>query len=192
MKKTIFKALAIILVIGLTVTSSVYALDSNTSGYGSDINGEDTISLTAPSGNAYDIVAHIFAPVDIDVISYSFALSQKSSTGPGGGMGTPKASFSDLKLVKMIDEASPVLMVKCAKCERFSSAEIDVNDTDSGQAVSKIKLGGCYISSYNQSTDASGNIVEVINLHYDKITIEYYKGTSKITGTWNLLTNAPN
>src|ERR1700704_1510183 len=51
---------------------------------------------------------------EIEVLSFSWGLTNGVSIGAGGGAGAGKATFQDLTIVHNIDKASPLLMKACA------------------------------------------------------------------------------
>ena len=51
---------------------------------------------------------------EIEVLSYSWGVTNAGSMSHGGGGGEGKATFHDLSFVHKIDKASPVLLQTCA------------------------------------------------------------------------------
>jgi type VI secretion system secreted protein Hcp len=51
---------------------------------------------------------------EIDVLSWSWGMSETGSIGNGGGGGAVKANFNDLSIMHAVDKATPILMAKCA------------------------------------------------------------------------------
>ena len=49
---------------------------------------------------------------EIDVLSWSWGVSQTGTMAYGGGGGAGKANFSDLSFMHAVDKASPVLMTQ--------------------------------------------------------------------------------
>ena len=51
---------------------------------------------------------------EIEVLSFSWGVSNAGSSSSGGGCGAGKATFQDLSIVHGIDEATPALLKACA------------------------------------------------------------------------------
>jgi len=63
---------------------------------------------------------------EIDVLAWSWGMSQSGSFHVGGGGGAGKANFQDISVTKYIDKASPVLMQYCANGDHFEKAKLTV------------------------------------------------------------------
>src|SRR5215468_8830003 len=61
---------------------------------------------------------------EIEVLSYSWGVSNAGSMNYGTGGGEGKASFHDLSFAHKIDKASPVLMQACATGVHLKDATI--------------------------------------------------------------------
>ena len=70
---------------------------------------------------------------EIDVLSWSWGVSQSGTVGHGGGGGTSKASFRDLTFTHHVDKASPLLMKACATGQHVRDATITVRKAGQGQ-----------------------------------------------------------
>ena len=71
---------------------------------------------------------------EIDVLSWSWGISQTGLGSMGGGSGAGKANFSDLNFMHALDKASPVLMMKCATGDHFDDATLVVAKGGQGTA----------------------------------------------------------
>src|SRR6476660_4958817 len=69
---------------------------------------------------------------EIDVVSWSWGVSQSGTFGHGGG-GAGKASFADFTFTHHVDKASPLLMKACATGEHLTDATITVRKAGKGQ-----------------------------------------------------------
>src|SRR5688500_271126 len=63
---------------------------------------------------------------EIDVLAWSWGVSNSGSAHVGGGMGAGKANVQDISLTKYIDKASPDLMLACCNGKHFTSAILTV------------------------------------------------------------------
>src|SRR4051794_24162994 len=69
----------------------------------------------------------------IEVLSYSWGVSNSGSMASGSGGGEGKASFHDLTFVHNVDKASPVLMQACATGVHLKEATITHRKSGKGQ-----------------------------------------------------------
>ena len=61
---------------------------------------------------------------EIDVVAFSWGMSQSGSMHIAGGGGTGKVSVQDMTITKYLDKASTVLMQKCATGKHFPKATL--------------------------------------------------------------------
>jgi len=120
----------------------------------------------------------------IDVLAFSWGMSQSGSFHTGGGGGAGKASFQDLSVTKYIDNSSAVLMLYCANGDHFPSAEIIVRKAGKDPLeYYKIKMNKVLITSV--STGGSGGedrLTENISLNFESVELEYSKQKADGTG----------
>src|SRR6266404_8015341 len=70
---------------------------------------------------------------EIEVLSFSWGVTNTGATAAGGGGGAGKATFQDLSIVHKIDKASPLLMQACATGEHLKEATITFRKAGKGQ-----------------------------------------------------------
>ena len=112
---------------------------------------------------------------EIEVLSWSWGVSQTGSMGHGGGGGAGKANFSDLSVMHQFDKASPNLMKACATGEHIKEATLIARKAGKEQQeYMKITLSDVLVSSY-QDGGGSGGVVptDQFSLNYGKIEFEY-------------------
>src|SRR5919206_1644559 len=63
---------------------------------------------------------------EIDVLAWSWGMSQSGTTHQGGGGGSGKVSVQDLSLTKYVDAASAPLMLACCNGQHFDEATLTV------------------------------------------------------------------
>ena len=63
---------------------------------------------------------------EIDVLAWSWGLSNSGSAQMGTGAGTGKVNVQDLSFTKWIDKSSTVLMMGCAKGTHYDEATLTV------------------------------------------------------------------
>lgn len=110
---------------------------------------------------------------EIDVLSWSWGLSQTGSMGHGGGGGAGKANFSDLSIMHAVDKASPVLMQKCATGEHIKEATLVSRKAGKGQQEYLIvKMNDILITSV-QPSGSSEHPMESVSMQFAKVDLEY-------------------
>src|SRR5687767_2714117 len=110
---------------------------------------------------------------EIDVLSWSWGLSQTGTMGHGGGGGAGKANFSDLNIMHALDKASPVLMSKCATGEHIKEATLVSRKAGKGQQEYLIiKMNDILITSV-QPSGSSEHPMESVSMNFAKVDVEY-------------------
>ena len=62
---------------------------------------------------------------EIDVLAWSWGMSNSGSAHMGGGAGSGKVNVQDLSLTKYIDVSSPDLMLSCCNGKHIPKAQSD-------------------------------------------------------------------
>lgn len=134
---------------------------------------------------------------EIDVLAWSFGVSQSGSTHMGGGSGAGKASFQDLSVTKWIDKASMPLMLFCANGKHISEACLVVRKAgEKPLEYYKFTMKDLIVSSV--STGGSGGedrLTENVSLNFSDIKVEYKEQTKTGSGeaakqfVWNIAKN---
>lgn len=63
---------------------------------------------------------------EIDILAFSWGLSQSGSAHLGGGQGAGKVSVQDLTVTKFIDKSSPTLTLFCANGKHIAKGTLTV------------------------------------------------------------------
>ena len=118
---------------------------------------------------------------EIDVLAWSWGMSQSGSFHVGGGGGSGKVSMQDLSFTKYVDTASTPLMLKCCKGEHIDDATLTVRKSG-GDPVEYlvIKLTKVLVSSV--STGGSGGedkLTENVTLNFAHCEVKYQKQDDK-------------
>lgn len=113
---------------------------------------------------------------EIDVLAWSWGMSQSGTMHVGGGGGGGKVSIQDISLTKYIDKASPVLMQYCSSGKQFKEGLLTVRKAggDNPLEYLKIKMTEVIVTSY--STGGSGGedlLTENISLNFAQVDVEY-------------------
>jgi type VI secretion system secreted protein Hcp len=114
---------------------------------------------------------------EIDVLAWSWGLSQSGSFHGGGGGGAGKANFQDISVTKWIDEASPILMLYCANGDHFEEAKLTVRKAGKKPLEYLIiEMKKVLITSV--STGGSGGedkLTENVSLNFAECSVKYSK-----------------
>jgi type VI secretion system secreted protein Hcp len=111
---------------------------------------------------------------EIEVLSWSWGVTQSGSLSHGGGGGAGKASFHDFNFTHHIDKASPVLMKACATGQHIKDATITVRKAGGGQQeYLVIKMTDVLITSVAESVASEGATAESISMQFGAVDLEY-------------------
>jgi type VI secretion system secreted protein Hcp len=137
---------------------------------------------------------------EIVIQSYSLGSSNAMSfNSRGSGASAGKVSFQDIHFTKLVDKASPVLMLSCASGKHISSAVLTARKAgEKPVEYLKITFTDILVSSFQTSGSNGGPAAaEQISLSFAKIAVEYKPqnpdgslGTAILAG-WDLKQNAP-
>jgi type VI secretion system secreted protein Hcp len=129
---------------------------------GAKIKGESVDKVQGPKG-------------DIDVLAWSWGMSQSGSTHMGGGGGAGKANFQDLSFTKYVDKASNALMTALAKGSHIDKVTLLVRKAGEGQQkYIEIDMETVIVTSV--STGGSGGedrLTENVTLNFAKVKFAY-------------------
>jgi type VI secretion system secreted protein Hcp len=137
---------------------------------------------------------------EIDVLSYSWGVSQAGTMafGGGAGAGAGKAQFSDFAFTTNVNRSSPLLFKACATGEHIKEATITVRKAGGNKAQDYLilKMTDVMISSYNAAGSSEGDRpTESINMAFAKIEFTYKTQNSDgvlgdtFTAGWDLKAN---
>ena len=136
-------------------------------------------------------------PDEIDVLSWSWGMSQSGTTHSGAGGGAGKVNVQDLTFTHYVDKASPNLMKMCCNGEHFNEAVLVVRKAGkSPLTYMKITLKSGIVSSV--STGGSGGedrLTESVSLNFSEFESTYVpqmpdgSGDAEITVGWNIAKN---
>ena len=113
---------------------------------------------------------------EIDILSWSWGITQSGTMAHGGGGGEGKANFNDFNFTHHIDKASPVLMKACATGEHIKEATITQRKAGKGQQEYLIiKMNDILITGVapHGSNGDSGLVMEHVALQFAKVDLEY-------------------
>ncbi|WP_372797446.1 Hcp family type VI secretion system effector [Pontiella sp.] len=136
---------------------------------------------------------------EIDVLSWSWGLSNSATTHISGGGGAGKASFKDLTVTKYLDKSSPALMTRISDGRHIPSATLVVRKVGS-DPLEYLTITMTDIIVTSLSTGGSGGedrLTENITLNFAEVEVEYIP--QKIDGSteqsvefgWDIQANIP-
>jgi type VI secretion system secreted protein Hcp len=136
---------------------------------------------------------------EIDVLAWSWGLSQSGTFHGGGGGGAGKVNVQDISITKYVDSSSTALVVAACKGTHITQAVLTVRKAgDKPLEYIKITLDKVLVSSL--STGGSGGedkLTENLSLNFAKFKVEYTKqadaGGKDATSTaaWDVPANEP-
>jgi type VI secretion system secreted protein Hcp len=116
----------------------------------------------------------------IDILAWSWGMSQSGSTHMGAGGGAGKVNVQDLSITKYVDLASTVLMKKCTLGEHIASGRLICRKAGGEQLeYITIEFKDCIVTSV--STGGSGGedrLTENVSLNFGQYKIVYTEQTT--------------
>lgn len=133
----------------------------------------------------------------IDVLAWSWGMSNSGTAHLGTGAGAGKVSIQDLSVTKYVDKSSPFLLLACCNGKHYTEANLIVRKAGENPVeYIKIKMEEVMITSV--STGGSGGedrLTENVVLNFAKVKVDYTPqkpdGTADtaIPMTWNIVAN---
>ncbi len=112
---------------------------------------------------------------EIDILAWSWGMSQSGTFHAGAGGGAGKANFQDISVTKWVDKASATLMAKIATGDHVPKARLTVRKAGKTPLEYMIiEMEKVMITSY--STGGSGGedrLTENITLNFAKVKVKY-------------------
>jgi type VI secretion system secreted protein Hcp len=118
----------------------------------------------------------------IDVLSWSWGLSQSGSFHSGTGGGAGKVSVQDLSFTHYIDKAHPDLIQACTTGQHINKGTLTIRKAGGKDALEylKITLEDVLVSSVHTGGHSGDErIMENVSLNFRKFKVEYTPQTDK-------------
>ncbi len=112
---------------------------------------------------------------EIDVLAWSWGMSQSGTTHMGSGGGGGKANFQDISVTKWVDKSSPLLMQYCATGKHISKAQLIVRKAGT-KPLEYIVMDLTDIMVTSVSTGGSGGedrLTENVSLNFAEFKVKY-------------------
>ena len=111
---------------------------------------------------------------EIEVLSFSWGVTNAGNIGTGGGGGAGRATFQDLSIVHKIDKATPRLLAACATGGHLKDATITQRKAGKGQQEYLIiKMNDIIITGVSLSSSEAGGSSENVSMAFAKVDLEY-------------------
>jgi len=134
---------------------------------------------------------------EIDVLAWSWGMSQSGTTHTGGGGGAGKVSVQDISITKYVDKSSPNLMLACCNGKHYKEALLTIRKAgEKPLEYVKITMKEVIVSAV--STGGSGGedrLVETVTFNFAEFKTEYTpqkadgSGDAAIEIAWNIAEN---
>ena len=134
---------------------------------------------------------------EIDILSWSWGMSQSGTTHVGGGGGAGKVNINDITFTKYVDKATTKLMRTCCNGEHIKEAVLTVRKAGK-DPIDYIKITFSQILVASLETGGTGEqdrLTENVNFNFGKVKIGYTPqkedGTAdaEIEMNWNIEKN---
>lgn len=120
---------------------------------------------------------------EIDVLAWSWGMSNSGSAHVGGGAGAGKVNVQDLSFTKYIDKSTPDLMLAACNGKHFPDAKLTVRKAgETPLEYLIITMTDVLVTSV--STGGSGGedrLTENVTLNFAKVKVNYVEQTEKGT-----------
>jgi type VI secretion system secreted protein Hcp len=135
---------------------------------------------------------------EVDVLAWSWGMSNQGTAHMGAGSGAGKVSVNDLSFTKYIDFGSTALQLACCSGKHFADAVLTVRKAGENP-LEYLKITANDVMVTSVSTGGSGGedrLTEHVTLNFAKVKVEYQK--QKATGGadggpatigWNIASN---
>lgn len=135
---------------------------------------------------------------EIDILAWSWGMSQTGTFHVGSGGGAGKVNIQDLSFTKYVDSASTKLLSACCTGEHIGSAVLTLTKAGGKEPLDfmKITLTDVLVSAVSTGgSQGEERYTENVTLNFAKFKVEYFtqdsKGTGKAAGnaSWNIAAN---
>ena len=114
---------------------------------------------------------------EIDVLEWSWGLTQSASAHISTGAGSGSADVRDLTIRKYVDASTPVMLQEAFKGSDFKTATLTVMKVGGKAVIDMVKMtmsGTVFISSINTGQPtADDRYTETVTLNFAKVKFEY-------------------
>ena len=134
---------------------------------------------------------------EIDVLAWSWGLSQSGTTHMATGGGAGKVNVQDISLTKYVDKSSPNLIQYCCNGKHFADALLTVREAgENPLEYLKITLKDLMIAAVTTGGSGGEDRLTVnVTLNFAEFKVEYTPqkkdgtGDAAVTVGWNIAEN---
>lgn len=135
---------------------------------------------------------------EIDVLAWSWGMSQSGTFHTGGGGGAGKVNIQDISFTKYVDASTPLLMLHCSNGKHIKEATLVVRKAAGDNPLEYIKIKMTQVMVTSVSTGGSGGedrLTENVTLNFGQVTYDYVKqkadgsGEPPIPYKWDVVAN---
>ena len=132
----------------------------------------------------------------IDVLSWTWGMTQTGSGHTGTGNSTAKVSVRDVSFTKYVDKATPNLIKQCCSGKAIGAVTLASNKSQ-GWDYLVLEMKEVLISSVTSGgTGQDERLIETVTLNFKSFTVKYTPQTDKgdkgaeIPAKWNIAANS--
>lgn len=135
----------------------------------------------------------------IDILGWTWGLTQSGTTHMGSGGGGGKVNVQDLTVTKYVDLATTEIIKRGCSGEHITDGELIVRKSGGGQPVEyfRLKMQNLMITSWVASGQKDGldRLTETLTLNFRKFEVTYTPqgadGTpgAEVTASWDIAQN---
>jgi type VI secretion system secreted protein Hcp len=132
---------------------------------------------------------------EIDVLSWSWGMTNAGSFHAGGGGGAGKVNVNDLQFTKWVDASTPGLMLACSNGKHLKQAVLTLRKAgEKPLEYLKVTLTKCFVSSVSTGgSHGEDRLSENVTLNFNEVKVEYQQqddaGAAKgspVIYSWNI------
>ena len=138
---------------------------------------------------------------EIDVLAWSWGMSQSGTRHVGGGGGGGKVAVQDLSFTKWVDKSSPILLTYCSQGNQFKKGVLTVRKAGGKEPLEYLIITMKDVIVTSVSTGGSGSenrLTENVSLNFAEVYVDYQpqkadgsKEGGPVKYKWDIAKNAP-
>ena len=137
-------------------------------------------------------------PDQIDVLAWSWGISNSGTTHQGGGGGSGKANVQDLSFTKYLDKSTPDLMLSSCNGKHWDTATLVVRKAgETPLEYLKITMSEVLVTSVSQGgSGGEDRLTENVTLNFASVKVDYVEqkkdgsAGDKPSMNWNIAENS--
>ena len=136
-------------------------------------------------------------PETIDVLSWSWGLSQSGTAHMGGGAGAGKVSVQDINFTHYIDKSTPTLMLFCCNGKHIKKGKLIIRKAgENPLEYLTVELEDILVSHVSTGgSHGEERLTENVTLNFAKFKLEYVpqnengSGGKRVEAKWDIPAN---